>query len=65
MLFLPVPQQRALMCAFVVLDFIHRLNYKILKLQLFGSWILFSSPGKKEKGAENLSVGPPDFTSLR
>jgi hypothetical protein len=29
------------------LDFVHRLNYKIIKLQRFGSWILLPSSGKK------------------
>jgi hypothetical protein len=30
-----------------ILDFVHRLNYKIIKLQLFGIWILLPSSGKE------------------
>jgi hypothetical protein len=41
------------------LDFVHRLNYKIVKLQRFGSWILLPSSGKKGgKRIQSLSVGP-------
>jgi hypothetical protein len=29
------------------LNFVHRLNYKFIKLQHFGSWILFPSSGIK------------------
>jgi hypothetical protein len=47
-------------CKTVLLDFVHCLNYKIIKSQCFESWILLSSPGKKGgKSTENLSVGPP------
>jgi hypothetical protein len=35
-------------------DSVRRLN--IIKLQLFGSWILLSSSGKKE-GQKNLFIG--------
>jgi hypothetical protein len=47
-------------------DFVHRLNYKIIKLQRFGSWILLPSSGKKgEKRTERLTVEPPGWASLR
>jgi hypothetical protein len=48
----------------VLLVFVHRLNYKIIKLR-FRSWILISSSGKKRgQRSENLSVGPPGLASL-
>jgi hypothetical protein len=31
----------------VLFDFVHSLNYKIIKLQRFGSWILPPSSGNK------------------
>jgi hypothetical protein len=37
------------MCKLVLLDFVHRLNYKIIKLQRIESWILLSSSGRKGK----------------
>jgi hypothetical protein len=36
-----------LMCKIILLDFVYRLNYKIMQLQRFGSWILLPSSGKK------------------
>jgi hypothetical protein len=44
------------------LDFVHRLNYKTMQLQLLESWILLSSSGKKrwEEGQ-----GPRDRFSAR
>jgi hypothetical protein len=45
----------------VLLHFVRFLNYKIIKSQRFGSWILLPSSGKKEvKRTESLSAGPPD-----
>jgi hypothetical protein len=47
-------------------DFVHCLNYKIIKLQRFVSWTLLPSSGKKgEEDTESLSVGPPGFDILR
>jgi hypothetical protein len=47
-------------CKIILLDFIHRLNYKIIKLRRFGSRILLpSSCIKGGKMKENLSVEPP------
>jgi hypothetical protein len=43
----------------VLLDFVHRLNYKIIKLQRFGSCILLPSSGKRGKRTESLFVGLP------
>jgi hypothetical protein len=40
------------MCKIVLLDFVRRQNYKIIKLQRFGSWILLPSSGKK-RGEED------------
>jgi hypothetical protein len=31
----------------VILDFVHRLKYKIIKLQRLENWILLSPSGKK------------------
>jgi hypothetical protein len=31
---------KAIICKIVLLDFVHHLNYKIIKLQHFQSWIL-------------------------
>jgi hypothetical protein len=47
-------------CKIVLLDVVHRLNYKIIKLQRFRSWILLPSSGKKKGGkrTESLSVYP-------
>jgi hypothetical protein len=39
----------------VLLDFVHSLNYKIIKVQRFGSWILLPSSGKK--GGRRHGVG--------
>jgi hypothetical protein len=42
-------------CSFV---FVHGLNYKFIKLQVFESWILLSCSGKKgSKRIENLFFG--------
>jgi hypothetical protein len=55
-----------IICKTVLLGFVHRLNYKIIKLQRFGSWILLPSSGKKwGKRTESLSVGLPGWASLR
>jgi hypothetical protein len=46
-------------CKIVFLDFVHRLNYKIIKLQRFGSWILLPSSGKKGgRGQKPYLLGP-------
>jgi hypothetical protein len=37
-------------CKIVLLDFVHLLNYKIINLQHFGSWVLLPSSGKKGVG---------------
>jgi hypothetical protein len=36
----------SIICKIIFMDFFHRLNYKILKLQRFGSWPLIPSSGK-------------------
>jgi hypothetical protein len=38
---------RYVICKNVLLDFVHHLNYKIIKVQRFGSWIVLPSSGKK------------------
>jgi hypothetical protein len=55
-----------LVCKIVLLNFVHCLNYTIMKLRRFGSWILFPSTREKwGKGTESLSVGAPDWARLR
>jgi hypothetical protein len=39
-----------IICKIVLLDFVHRLHYKIIKSQRFEIWILLSSSGKKKGG---------------
>jgi hypothetical protein len=58
-------------CIIVVLDFVHCLNYIIIKLQYFGSWILLPSSGKKVIGsglglrlAQNLASETLQFYNL-
>jgi hypothetical protein len=47
------------MCKIIFLDFAHHLNYKIIKSQHFGSWILLLSSGKKgERGQKSYLLGP-------
>jgi hypothetical protein len=46
-------------CKIVLFHFVYRLNYKIIKLQSFGSLFLPPSSVKKWKRTETLSVGPP------
>jgi hypothetical protein len=44
----------------VLLDFVHPLNYKIIKLKRSESWILLSSSGEKvTQKTKSLSAGPP------
>jgi hypothetical protein len=38
--------------------------YISIKLQRFGSWILFRLQVKKKGGAETLAVGPPGLASI-
>jgi hypothetical protein len=46
-------------CKIVLLCFVHRLNYKIIKLQCFGSWILLPSSGRKRvKSTKVYLFGP-------
>jgi hypothetical protein len=46
-------------CKIVLFNFVHRLNYNIIKLQRFGSWILLPSSGKKgERGQKTYLLGP-------
>jgi hypothetical protein len=48
-----------LMYKTVLLDFVYCTNYKSIKLQHSGSWVLLLSSGKRRKRTENLSAGPP------
>jgi hypothetical protein len=41
------------MCQIDLLNFAHRLNYKIIELQHFKSWILLLSSGKKGGRGQN------------
>jgi hypothetical protein len=45
------------MSEIVLLDFVHRLNYKIIELQHFESWILLSSGKAGEE--DRKPVWPP------
>jgi hypothetical protein len=50
---------RLIICKTVLVDFVHRLNYEIIKLR-FQSWILLPSSDKEgRKKTESLSVAPP------
>jgi hypothetical protein len=45
----------------VLLDFVHRLYYKIIKLKRFGSWTLLPSSGRNgggEAGQKAYLLGP-------
>jgi hypothetical protein len=57
---------RVIICKTVLLDIVHRLNYKIIKLQRFQIWILLlSSDEEGGKRTESLSVRPPGWANLR
>jgi hypothetical protein len=44
----------------VLLDFNHHLNFKVIKLHHFGSWVLLLHSGKNgEKRTGSLSLEPP------
>jgi hypothetical protein len=47
------------MCKIVLLDFLQRLNYKIIKSQSFERWILLSSSGKGRGGVPGLRLAQP------
>jgi hypothetical protein len=47
------------MCKTVLLDYVHRLNYKILKLQRFERWILLPSSGKKFESGQKIYLLSP------
>jgi hypothetical protein len=40
------------MCRIVLLSFVRDINYKAIKLLLFGSWILLPFSGKKGGGGK-------------
>jgi hypothetical protein len=39
-----------IICKIVLLEFVHRQNFNVIKLERFGSWILLPSSGKKVGG---------------
>jgi hypothetical protein len=48
-----------IICKIVLFDFVRRLNYKIIKLQCFGSWILLPSSGRRwVRGQKAHLLGP-------
>jgi hypothetical protein len=61
----PKPRTSSSGCKTVLLNFVHRLNYAIIKLQRFETWILLSLSGKKMGRTEKVSVGPPGSDNLR
>jgi hypothetical protein len=46
-------------CKIVLLDFGHRLNYEIIKLERFESWVLFPSSGRKRGRGQKIFLHRP------
>jgi hypothetical protein len=47
-----------IMCKIMLLDIVHCINYKIIELQSYGSWIfLLSSSEKHGDRTQNLTTG--------